>query len=213
MFCGSLESQLAKTIISCKLVKQLELSQWKINQLKSSYCVLIWIINQGGEIILLTTTYQLVACLQSPSLYILCLCISLKISPMLKWDPEPLRCILFSKALYPISASRGQVPQAAGGSSHTDAQAWARHLRRRWCSLFWWVTSTKTKTECFSRSQKGNRYLFSSTFEFAFCQTYIEFQTSSTYNQERQTSNSYLLIMIIWVQGILSNGVNKMPLI
>lgn len=143
-------------------------------------------------IILQTTTYQQVACLQSPSLHIMWLRISLKISPKLKWGREPGCATLFSADPFSVSANGGWVPQPGRSTSHADAQAWARHLRRRWCSLFWRVTTTKTKTECFSRGQKGKWHLFS-TLGFAFCRTPLELQTLCICDQERQT-----VIAVYW---------------
>lgn len=112
----------------------------------------------------------------SLSLCILCLHslwlpISLKISAELKWAHEPSCAIVFSTAPFSVSSNGGWIPQAKRNPSHTSAQAGARHLRRSWCSLFWWVTTSKTKTKCFSRSQKGNWYLFSLVLEFAFHKT------------------------------------------
>lgn len=112
----------------------------------------------------------------SLSLCILCshslwLPISLKISAKLKWAHEPSCAIVFSTAPFSISSNGGRIPQAKRNPCHTGAQAGARHLGRSWCSLFWWVTASKTKTKCFSRSQKGNSYLFSSVLEFAFRKT------------------------------------------
>ena len=132
--------------------------------------------------------------------------VSLKISPKCEWSWEPSCAILFSPAPFLVSTNGGWVPQAERSPSPTDAKAWKRHLRRRWCPLFWWVTTTKTKTECVSRSQKGNWHLFSSPLEFVFCETQLIFQTLYTCDQERQSPHTYLLIMIIRVKGILNDN-------